>query len=186
MTLRNDTLSSVCADSSTAQHQLPLLSAVAALVLFMLDYGLKLYDIAYLPSKVRTGKYKPSQDMPPELNEYVLSTNHMDLQLWQEANRLLDQRRARVEQQCGAHLLQHALESFAALQAEVARHCTDFEAWYASNNLPSQYTFVNDEGWGWRCVHHVAVRHVEGLVGATHAAIVEPQPEHAPDSTEQM
>lgn len=67
----------------------PALLHAAALVLFMLQYGLRLQDIVYLPSKVRTGKYKPSDLMPPELNDYILSVNQQDLLLWQHTNSLL-------------------------------------------------------------------------------------------------
>jgi hypothetical protein len=128
----------------------------------MLTYGLRLQDIAYLPSKVRTGKYKPSDQMPPDLNSFVLSVNQQDLLLWQHANKLLDDRRQQLEQQCGAGAVAAALASFQALQAKVSRQCADFRAWYAANKVPAQYTYVNDEGWGWRCVGHVAQMHMEG------------------------
>lgn len=129
----------------------------------MLECGLRLQDIAYLPSKVRTGKYKPSDQMPPELNEYVLKMNQQDLLVWQHANKLLDARRQRLEQQCGASIVTDALASFQALQAEVSKQCADFKRWYAANGFPAeQYTYVNDEGWGWRCVRYVAQMYMEG------------------------
>lgn len=128
----------------------------------MLRYGLRLQDIVYLPSKVRTGKYKPSDQMPPELNTYILSVNQQDLLLWQHANSLLDAHRQQLEQRCRAGAVEVALRSFQALQAAVAAQCRDFEGWYAANRLPAQYTYVNDEGWGWRCVRHVAQLYMEG------------------------
>lgn len=156
---------SPCADMCTIVTTPPP-SLPPGLVLFMLLYGLKLQDIAYLPSKVRTGKYKPSEQMPAALNEYVLSANSKDLQLWQHANKLLDARRAKLEQQCGTGVIADAIAAFKALQAEVAVHCSDFKAWYADHDLPArQYTYVNDEGWGWRCVRHVAQLHMEGYAG---------------------
>jgi hypothetical protein len=136
----------------------------------MLHYGLRLQDIAYLPSKVRTGKYKPSDQMPPELNDYILTANQQDLLLWQHANSLLDARRQQLEQRCGAGAVEAALGSFQQLQAAVAAQCSDFEAWYAANGLPAtQYTYVNDEGWGWRCVRHVAQLYMEGQQAHTSA-----------------
>lgn len=132
----------------------------------MLQYGLKLQDIAYLPSKVRTGKYMPSAQMPAALNDYVLAANQKDLQLWQHANHLLDERRAKLEQQSGPSAVADALASFQDLQAEVASRCSDFKRWYADHDLPAgQYTYVNDEGWGWRCVRHVAQLYMEGYAG---------------------
>lgn len=132
----------------------------------MLEFGLRLQDIAYLPSKVRTGKYKPAESMPEELNSYVLTANDKDLLLWQHANTLLDERRAKLEAQCGAGVVTAALASFQALQAAVAQQCADFKAWYAAHDLPPQYTYVNDEGWGWRCVRHVAQMYMEGRYDA--------------------
>lgn len=133
----------------------------------MLQYGLKLQDIAYLPSKVRTGKYRPSEQMPAALNDYVLATNSKDLQLWQHANQLMYACRVRLEQQCGTGVIADALAAFQALQAEVALRCSDFKRWYADHVLPAgQYTYVNDEGWGWRCVRHVAQLYMKGYAGA--------------------
>jgi hypothetical protein len=133
----------------------------------MLQYGLKLQDIAYLPSKVRTGKYKPSAQMPAALNDYVLAANQQDLELWQHANQLMDERRAKLDKQCGPGVVADALAAFRALQAEVALRCSDFKRWYADHDLPAeQYTYVNDEGWGWRCVRHVAQLYIEGYAGA--------------------
>lgn len=142
----------------------------AALVLFMLEYGLRFQDIVYLPSKVRTGKYKAAETMPSELNSYVMKANNQDVLLWQHANTLLDQRKQDLQQRCGEDIVATAMATFIALQGEVARQCSNFTAWYAENKLPAQYTYVNDEGWGWRCVRHVARLYMEGNTGALHDA----------------
>lgn len=146
-------------------------NTAAALVVFMLQYGLRLSDIAYLPSKNRTGRYKPASTMPPELNAYVLAHNTHDLAVWQHANKLLDCRVERLRELCGGNAVQSAMAAFRQMQAEVARECTNFKAWYAKHNLPAQFTYVNDEGWGWRCVRHVAQLFMErgGVGGAAKA-----------------
>lgn len=165
-----------CPLTTLLWHLAAVRPSAAALVLFMLTYRLKLQDIAYLPSKVRTGKYKPADQMPADLNSYILSVNQQDLLLWQHANKLLDECRRQLEQQCGAGVVAATLASFQALQAEVFRQCADFKAWYAANKVPAQYTYVNDEGWGWRCVRHVARIHMEERQATASATVAAPAP----------
>jgi hypothetical protein len=133
----------------------------------MLLHGLKLQDVAYLPSKNRTGKYRSATAMPRELNDYVLAANQRDLELWQQANVRLDAHVAALQQRCGTEVVRASLATFRHMQAEVARQCSNFAAWYTVHRLPAaQHTYVNDEGWGWRCVRHVAQLFMEGATGS--------------------
>lgn len=140
----------------------------AGLVVFMLEYGLTYEDIAYLPSKVRTGKYKTAKDMPADLNDYILSANQDDYALWQLANKRLDQKKAQLQDECGADIVAAALHTFGELLEEVAAGCSDYIEWYKSHGYSEPYTYsgnpgLGDEsGLGFRCVRHVARRFMAG------------------------
>lgn len=134
----------------------------------MLEYGLTYEDIAYLPSKVRTGKYKTAKDMPQHLNDYIMSVNQQDMQLWQLANKRLDQKKAELLDSCGADIVASALYSFEQLLDEIRKECTEYQEWYDSHGYSGPYTYsgspgIGDEsGLGFRCVRHVARRFMAG------------------------
>lgn len=56
-----------------------------SVVAFMLEYGLTWQDVLQLPAKKRTGKFRSYADAR-ELNDYILSKNKKELELWQLAN----------------------------------------------------------------------------------------------------
>lgn len=134
----------------------------------MLEYGLTYEDIAYLPSKIRTGKYKTTKDMPKDLNDYILSANQKDFELWQLANKRLDQKKTQLQEECGADIVAAALQKFDQLLHEVAAECSDYVEWYKSHGYSAPYTYsgtpgLGDEsGLGFRCVRHVARRFMAG------------------------
>lgn len=134
----------------------------------MLQYGLTYEDIAYLPSKVRTGKYKTAKDMPQHLNDYILSVNQHDMQLWTLANTRLDEKKAELIDACGADIVSAALEAFEQLLDEIRAECSDYQRWYEEHGFDGPYTYsgspgIGDEsGLGFRCVRHVTRRFIAG------------------------
>lgn len=138
----------------------------------MLEYGLTFEDIAYLPSKIRTGRYKSASDMPQELNDYILSVNQQDLALWELANKRLDARRAQLLDACGADIVAASLRAFESLLARVTDECSDYIEWYHTHGFPEPFTYsgspgLGDEsGLGFRCVRHVTRRFIAGAAPA--------------------
>ncbi|WIA19512.1 hypothetical protein OEZ85_004123 [Tetradesmus obliquus] len=119
-----------------------------ALVIFMLQYGLTYEDIAYLPSKVRTGKYKTAKDMPQHLNDYILSVNQHDMQLWTLANTRLDEKKAELIDACGADIVSAALDAFEQLLDEIRAECSDYQRWYEEHGFDGPYTYSGSPGIG--------------------------------------
>jgi hypothetical protein len=142
----------------------------------MLQYGLTFEDIAYLPSKVRTGKYKTAKDMPQHLNDYILSVNQHDMQLWQLANRRLDEKKAELVDACGADIVSAALEAFEQQLDDIRAECSDYQGWYEAHGFDGPFTYsgspgIGDEsGLGFRCVRHVTRRFMGGARGAAGGA----------------
>lgn len=125
-----------------------LLLPYAALVAFMMLYGLSHEDIAYLRSKDKTGLYKSAKEMPEDLNSYIETHNPKDIELWNLANARLNDTIQQLQPEC----FQQQLRTFAAIQAAVKRECADFRQWYADHGLSNTtYSYVSDNGWGFRC-----------------------------------
>lgn len=135
-----------------------------SLVVFMLTYGLTFSDIAYVPLKQRHGKYKTAQEMPKELNDYILAHNQLDLQLWRLANQRLTTVRQNLEQRCGASTVSDALATFKQLKALLVKECVQhLDRWYKNNAHlnwfnGSEFRSANvasRSGEGYRCVRQV-------------------------------
>jgi hypothetical protein len=93
-------------------------------------------DIAFVPSKVRTGLYKTAADMPAELNAYIMEHNHLDLQLWELANKKLDDHISRIEAECGEGHFAQALAKYKEAQALVEAECSNYREWYSEHGFP--------------------------------------------------
>lgn len=127
-----------------------------SIVAFMLEYGLKWEDVAVLPVKKRTGRFK-SYAGARELNHHILSTNKEELELWQLANLELDRKLQALQRRCG-EMLRAALCTIERLEAAVWRECSNPEAWYARHNFTAPYTRYEDQGVAPRCTEYVARR----------------------------
>lgn len=119
----------------------------AALVAFMMLYGLSHEDIAYLRSKDKTGLYKSAKDMPEDLNSYIEANNPKDMELWNLANARLNDTIQQLQPEC----FQQQLQTFTAIQAAVKRECADYRQWYADHGFSNTtHSYVSDNGWGFR------------------------------------
>jgi len=82
-------------------------------VVFMLEYGLTFLDIAYITDQWPWKRlYRQPEQMPKELNQFIADHNQEDLQLWQVANKRLDEKVALMKQQCGAEVFAAYLQTF--------------------------------------------------------------------------
>eukprot|EP00775_Hariotina_reticulata_P001783 gene1783-2117_t len=126
-----------------------------ALVVFMLEYGLTFLDIAYKYNNVKSKLYKPAEEMPKELNQYIIDNNQKDLQLWQIANRRLDGKVALMKQRCGATVFAAYLATFKQIQSSVQAQCANPGSW-AENYGIAKLNKVNTLDTTNRCVQYVA------------------------------
>jgi len=107
----------------------------------MLEYGLTFLDIVYKPTNTKTMLYKQAEEMPQELNHYILNRNQKDLQLWQIANRRLDEKVALMKQRCGATMFAAHLETFRHLQRAVQAQCTSAQLRGRSHQVTKLHSF---------------------------------------------
>lgn len=129
-----------------------------SIVAFMLEYGLKWEDVAHMPAKQRTGKYK-TYSHAHELNAYIESVNSQELELWHLANIQLDRKIERLEQHCGADVFLATLCSFEQLQRAVLAECGDWDDWYVRHSFHREPRHrFEDQGMAPRCAEYVARR----------------------------
>jgi hypothetical protein len=127
-----------------------------SVIAFMLQYGLKWEDVAVLAVKKRTGRFK-SYAGARDLNNYILSKNKEELELWHLANLELDRKMQALQRRCG-EMLRAALCTIGQLEAAVMRECSDPQAWYGRHNFTAPYARYEDQGVAPRCTEHVARR----------------------------
>lgn len=116
----------------------------------MLLYGLSFEDIAYLPSKNKTGSYKTAADMPQDMNSYIEQNHQLDILLWQLANKRLDAAISSLQSKCGVGHFQQHLKAFKALQRFIRETCSDYKGWHEKHGIPGPYAYVADNGVGYR------------------------------------
>lgn len=127
------------------------LSIVAALVAFMMLYGLTYEDIAYLRAKNKKGLYKTAADSPKHMNDYIESHNKIDIELWNLANARLDSTIEKLKREDAGACFERHLAVFAAVQAAVKAGCRDYQRFHAEHGLSNQtYSYVSDNGIGFR------------------------------------
>jgi ribosomal protein S27AE len=96
-----------------------------ALVVFMLEYGLTFLDIVNKRGNTKQHLVTPIHEWPKELNQFVADNNQKDLQLWEIANKRLDEKVALLKQRCGAAVFAAHLETFRHLQGAIQMQCAD-------------------------------------------------------------
>jgi hypothetical protein len=119
----------------------------------MLQYGLQFEDIAYIAAKNRTGLYKTAEEMPKELNDFILSNNKQDLKQWELANKKLDEKILRLRADCG-DLFNATLSLFDDIQNEIFHECSAYRKWYGTHGFGEPYSYWRDLGMGPRCVQY--------------------------------
>lgn len=126
----------------------------AALAVFILENGLQFEDVAYLASKVRKGRtaYDSADAMPNELNDYILSVNKLDVELWELANTKLDEKIEALMHNCQGNLYGTTLYLLKAIESYVQEQCLHFKDWYVENGFSEPYAYWGDSGKGPRCV----------------------------------
>lgn len=142
-----------------------------SLVVFAIDYGLSLIDVAHLSTKVRTGKYPTQEALPTQLIQRLSEMTKKDREIYDLALARLDKRIEEIRRDSYKKgTLDNSptadydgmLENLGRLQAAIETECADFPAWHEANGFSSGYftSVVNendaDPGIGQRCLDYVS------------------------------
>lgn len=163
----NMPVSNVSIDAIAAQYNFIFVKERLdeSLVAFAITYNLGFADIVSVSAKVREGTYPKASEMPAEINDLVRSKTEQDLELWQLANILLDDRILKIKSHCTAGsggggggvatYFETMLAAFRKIQVIVEEKCRDYKEWYETYNQTSLVSYWRDNGIAPRCRDHV-------------------------------
>jgi hypothetical protein len=139
-----------------------------SLVVFAIEYGLSLIDIAHLSTKVRTGQYPSRKTLPSRLVKEISQVTKNDHKVYQLAVARLDKR---IQELRSLHKKNNLINSpdfdgmlnnLRRLQIEIEAECSNFTAWHSTHGFSTGYfTHVvqendADPGIGQRCLDYVS------------------------------
>ena len=139
-----------------------------SLVVFAIEYGLSLIDIAHLSTKVRTGQYPLRKTLPSRLIKEISQVTKNDHKVHQLAVARLDRRIQELRSQHKKNGVINSpdfdgmLNNLRRLQIEIEAECSNFMAWHSAHGFSTGYfTHViqendADPGIGQRCLDYVS------------------------------
>ena len=124
-----------------------------SLIAFMLQYGLRFEDMAYLKSKDRSAVYPHASILPKHIIEFLVKNNPKDIELFDLANESLNQRIQNLKE--SGYPFDDILRQFKEVNALVEAKCSNYKQWYSDHNFNTVYSYYNDNAIGTRCIRAV-------------------------------